>query len=84
MGSDIVARFLFEGIEIIFEKSKKINLDETCVAERPVNVFLHCALVESISEEPKTIGHDQNFVLLSTIVFEISSQSLSKSMKNYF
>ena len=58
MGLDIVPRFLFESSEMSFEKSKKISFDGICVMERPVNVFIHFALVESISDEPKTAGHE--------------------------
>ena len=78
------------------KKRKKIScqpnsLNGTCVAERPVNVFVYCALVESISGEPRTTGHDQSFVLFSNIVLELLPQSFSKlvtiilkGMKNYF
>ena len=65
MGLDTVDRFLFERSEIIFEKSKKINLDGTCVAERPVNVFIHFALGESISDEPQPTGVLRSYRILS-------------------
>ena len=81
---DIVARFLFESSEIISEKSKKVSLDGTCVAEGLANVFVHFALVESISDEPKTTDHDQSFVLFSNIVSEILCQSLSKTSDDHF
>ena len=84
MDLDIVPRFLFESSKIIFEKSKKISLNGTCVAERPINVFVHFALIESISDEPKTTGHDQSFVLFSNIVLELLSQSLSKTSDDHF
>ena len=84
MSLDIVSRFLIESSEIIFEKSKKISLDVTCVAERPVNVFVRFALVESSSHEPKPTSHDRSFVLFSNIVFELLSQSSSKTNDEYF
>ena len=56
----------------------------TCVVECPVNVFVYFALVESISEEPKTTGHDQSFVLFSNIVLELLFQSLSKTSDDHF
>ena len=49
-----------------------------------VNVFVHFALVESISDEPKTTGHDQNFVLFSNIALELLSRSLSKTNDDHF
>ena len=49
-----------------------------------MKVFVHLALVESISDEPKTTGHDQSFVLFSTIVLERLSQSLSKTNDDHF
>ena len=81
MSLGIVSWFLFESSEIIFEKSKKIR---TCEAERPLNVFVHFALVESISNESKTTSHDQSFVLFSNIVLELLSQSLSKTSDDHF
>ena len=61
-----------------------VSLDGTGVVECPVNVFVYFALVESISEEPKTTGHDQSFVLLSNIVLELLFQSLSKTGDDHF
>ena len=52
--------------------------------ERPVDVSAHFALVESISDEPKTTGHDQSCVLFSNIVLELLSQSLSKTSDEHF
>ena len=84
MGLDIVARFLFESSEIVSKEPKKVSLDGTCVAERLVNVFVHFALVESISDKPKPTGHDQSFVLFSNIVLELLSQSLFKANDEHF
>ena len=84
MGVDIVPRFLFESSGIVFEKSEKISLNGTYIAECLVNVFVHFALVESVSDESKTAGHDQNFVLFSNIVLELLSQSLSKTNDDHF
>ena len=49
-----------------------------------MTVFVHFALVESISDEPKTTGHDQSRVLFSNIVLELLSQSLSKTSDEHF
>jgi hypothetical protein len=38
-----------------------------------VNMFVHFGLLESISDELKTRGRDQNFVLFSNIGSEILS-----------
>ena len=59
-------------------------MDGTSVAERPVNVFVHFVLVESILDEPKTVGHDQSFVLFSNIALELLFQSLSKTSDEHF
>ena len=81
MNLEIVPQLLFQNSEITFEKSKKFSLDGTCVAKRPVNVFVHFVLVESITDEPKTTGHNQ---LFSNIVLELLSQSLSKTSDDHF
>ena len=49
-----------------------------------MNVFVHFALVESILDEPKITNHDQSFALLSNIVLELLSQSLSKTSGDHF
>ncbi len=56
-----------------------------------VNMFVHFCLIESISDELKTRGRDQNFVLFSNIGSEILpiffqeyGGSFSKRLKNYF
>ena len=49
-----------------------------------MNVFVHFALVESISDEPKTTDQDQIFVLFSNIVLELLSQSLFKTNDEHF
>ncbi len=56
-----------------------------------VNMFVHFCLLESILDELKTRGRDQNFVLFSNIGSEILSilfqeygGSFSKRLKNYF
>ena len=68
-----------------------LSLDGAYVAVHPVNVFIHFALVENISDKPKTTGHDQSFVPFSNIVLEILSRVcprlvtiILKGMKNYF
>ena len=49
-----------------------------------MNVFVHFSQVESISDEPKTTGHDQSFVRFSNIVLELLSQSLSMTSDEHF
>ena len=49
-----------------------------------MNVFVHFALVESILDESKTVGHDHSFVIFSNIVLELLSQSLFKTSDDYF
>ena len=73
MGSEILSRFWFESSEGIFEKPKNLSLDKTCVPEFLVNMFVHIGLLESMSNELKAGGRDQNFVLFLNISSEILS-----------
>ena len=59
MDSEILSQFLFENSEIIFDKLQKISCGTELVEPKfAVKMFVHFGLLESISNEPKTIGDD--------------------------
>ena len=47
-------------------------------------MFVHFGLLQSISDEPKTIGHDQNFVLFLNMDLEMLCLFLLKSSEKLF
>jgi len=47
-------------------------------------MFVHFGLLQNISAEPKTVGHDQNFVLFSNMGVEMFCLFLFKSSEKVF
>jgi len=50
----------------------------------PMKMFVHFGLLESISDEPKTIGHDQNFMLFLNMGLKIFCIFLFKTSEELF
>ncbi len=84
MNSEMLSKFLFKNSEIIFDKPKKISLDKACRSKFSVNMFVHFGLLGSISDKPKTIGDDQNFVLSLNTGLEILYLLLCKNSEESF
>jgi len=84
MGSEIFPEFQSESIEIIFEEPKKLSLDGAWIPEFLVNMFVYSGLFESVSDEQKTLGCDQNFLLYSNIDPKISCLFLFKRSESHF
>ena len=59
-------------------------MDGTCGPKSPVDMFVHFGLLETISDEPQTIGCDQNFVLSLNMDLEMLYLFLFKSSEGLF
>jgi len=84
MGLKILSHFWFESCEGIFEKPENLSFDKTSVPEFLVNMFVHIDLLESMSNELKAGGRDQNFVLFLNMDLEILFLLLFKSSEGLF
>ena len=88
---DILCLFLFENSEEIFERPKKLVWTERVCRSFWTQYLFIFALLESISDEWKTIGYDQNLMLFPNMDSEIwclflfeRSEGISERPKSWF
>jgi hypothetical protein len=84
MDSEILCLFLFQSSEEIFERPKKLVWPKRVCRSFSTQCLFIFDLLESISDEWKTIGYDQNLVLFPNMDSEIECLFLFERSEGIF